>query len=471
MFDEKVLKTLLKNTPIGYAYLKSLINESESVFVISEVNPAFTKITGISNENKGKTLIELEDDENDLIGEILSLAGSVVSTGEARTLSKCFKSTAKCLYIYGFLVDTDSAIIQVLDKTEEELLKNVLTKRAEELQYLSYHDKLTGLYNRAFFEVEMKRLDTDRNLPISIIMGDTNSLKLINDVFGHAAGDEMIKSTANILTKTCRQDDIIARWGGDEFIVLLPKTSSNDAMEIISRIKSKFSDDRFDFDYLNISLGYAVKEDKTIPISEIVKKAEDDMYKNKSVEGKQVRKLIVSSIINHLYEGNIEVKNHMDRLKRYTREIAIILGLPEEDLEKLNILCEVHDIGNVSIDKNILFKTDPLTDLEWDEIKKHPEIGYRIAKSIPELTNIANYILYHHEKWDGTGYPHQLKGQDIPLLSRIFSVVDTFDALTQNKTYRKAYSNEYALKYIKDNAGKLFDPDIGNILVNKVNLS
>ena len=165
-------------------------------------------------------------------------------------------------------------------------------------------------------------------------------------------------------------------------------------------------------------------------------------------------------MIQYLFDGNYEIKHHIDRVKNYSLALANRLNLSNSDRNKLILLAEVHDIGKISISKEILEKPRELDELEWNEIRKHPEIGYRIAKSIPELADIAELILYHHERWDGKGYPHELKGEEIPLLSRIFSVVDVYDAITQNKPHRKAMCLNEAIDFLLENKGIQFDPYI-----------
>lgn len=341
-----------------------------------------------------------------------------------------------------------------------------IIEKEKQIQYLSYHDKLTGLYNRAFFEEELKRLDNNRNLPLTIIMGDVNGLKIINDVFGHLAGDKMLKSISEILTKSCRDGDIISRWGGDEFVILLPSTSHAVAEEIINRINLNCKDKELDLQYANISLGYAVKDSSEIDIMKILVEAENNMYKNKLVDGKKVRDIIVSSMIQYLFDGNYEIKYHIDRIKKYFISLANELNLSHDDMHKLIHLSEVHDIGKISIPKEILDKPRKLNELEWIEVRKHPEIGYRVAKSVPELADIADLILHHHEQWDGKGYPHGLKGEEIPLLARVFTVVDAYDAITQDKPHRKAMNKKDAISFLIENRGTQFDPNIVDSFLN-----
>ncbi|MDD3142268.1 MAG: HD domain-containing protein, partial [Lachnospiraceae bacterium] len=144
------------------------------------------------------------------------------------------------------------------------------------------------------------------------------------------------------------------------------------------------------------------------------------------------------------------------------------LGLNDDKIVELELFSTLHDIGKISIDRNILTKTDKLSEEDWIELKKHPEVGYRIAQTVPELVKISEYILCHHERWDGTGYPQGLSKEEIPLLSRILAVVDAYDAMTQDRSYRKARPQTEAIEEILNNAGTQFDPEVAAIFVHKV---
>lgn len=345
-------------------------------------------------------------------------------------------------------------------------------QKEEKILYLNYHDVLTGLYNRAFFDEELKRLDTERQLPLSVIIGDINGLKLINDALGHAEGDKLLVAMAKILKNCCRAEDIIARTGGDEFGILLPKTDHYIARSVVDRIKKACEEYANKTDkeiyYASISLGHATKNKTEESLGKTVEIAENYMYRRKLLEYKSLHSSIVSSIRTTMFEKSHETEAHAERMAELSKELGRVLGLTEEKLIELELLSTLHDIGKISIDSNILSKPGILTKEEWSEIKKHPEVGFRITQASPELRHISEYILSHHERWDGGGYPQGLSGMQIPLLSRILLVVDSYDAMTQDRTYRKAMTKEAAAAEILNNAGTQFDPVIARVFVEKV---
>lgn len=334
-------------------------------------------------------------------------------------------------------------------------------KEAEErIKYLSYHDNLTGLYNRAFFEEELKRLDTQRQMPLAVIIGDVNGLKLTNDVFGHLQGDKLLVKTAEILKEACRREDIVCRWGGDEFAILLTQTDKETARVICHRIYSLCKQSDTEPINISISLGYAVKYRSDQFMTDIIKEAEEQMYRNKLLENKSTRSSIILSLQKSLYEGNYETEEHVERMKLLSIKLGKSLNLDNDKISELGLLAILHDIGKIAISDTILLKPGKLTPEEWEEVKRHCEIGYRIAQTSPELTHIAKYILFHHERWDGKGYPRGLKGDEIPLLCRIIAVIDAYDVMTHCSIYKESLSHKEALDEILRCSGSQFDPEI-----------
>ncbi|HEY8909217.1 MAG TPA: PocR ligand-binding domain-containing protein [Desulfosporosinus sp.] len=341
-------------------------------------------------------------------------------------------------------------------------------KKEDEHLYLSYHDVLTGLYNRRFYEEEIKRLDTERNLPISIIMGDVNGLKLINDAFGHNAGDELLQKAAFAIRSACRTEDIVARWGGDEFVILLPRTDTEEADEIVRRIKEQYSNVYVNAISISISFGWDTKRTPDEDILKVLKSAEDYMYKHKFIENEGMRGNIISTIINTLHEKNPREEQHSQRVSEICQYIGNAIGFSEIKISKLKVVGLLHDIGKIAIEEGILNKPGKLTEQERDEIKRHPDIGYRILSSSYEMLELAECILAHHERWDGTGYPKGLKGEAIPMVARIIALADCYDAMTSERPYRNALSEEEALVEIRNNAGTQFDPNIARIFIEQV---
>jgi len=333
-----------------------------------------------------------------------------------------------------------------------------------------YHDYLTELYNRRFFEEERKRLDKEENLPISIVMGDINGLKLINDGFGHSKGDELLIEIAKNLKSCCREEDIISRIGGDEFGILLPKTDSQSAQRICDSIYDTCKGYALDGSsiYPSISLGYATKNFETETMDDILTAAEESMYKQKLLESRSAHNSIIASIKVIMFEKSQETEEHAERMVQLSKSIGIAMSLTDDQLNELELLATLHDIGKMSIPAAILSKTGKLSDEEWVEMKKHPEVGFRIAQATSELVPIAKYILCHHERWDGKGYPQGLIGEKIPLLSRIVAIADSFDAMTNDRAYRVAMTKEEAIEEIRRNSGTQFDPEVTRVFIEKV---
>ena len=339
-------------------------------------------------------------------------------------------------------------------------------KRAEEqIQYLSFHDKVTGLYNRAYFEEELFRLDTERQLPLSIVIGDVNGLKLINDAFGHQEGDKVISQVAKTLTEFCRKEDVIARWGGDEFSIFLPRTSYGVTSEVIDRIKIACGEASRGPVKFSIALGAATKDNPSQDIQKILREAEERMYRNKLLESKSVRNSIISSLRRTLFEKSHETEEHTHRLQQLSLQFGLSLGLTDGEMDDLALLATLHDLGKIAIPEGIILEPGNLSREEWELIWKHPEVGYRIARSSPELAPIAEAILSHHEWWDGSGYPRGLEGEEIPLISRIIAIVDAYDVMTYGRPYKKPLSRRKTLQQLQKSAGSQFDPDLIDIFI------
>lgn len=373
-----------------------------------------------------------------------------IMMAEINTMSKILWMINIILFIFAlfFLIVFSRQIDRDREKAEENL------------KHLSLYDSLTGLYNRYYFEEELKRLDTARQIPISIAMGDLNSLKLVNDTFGHEKGDMLLKRIAGLIKDSFRSEDIVARWGGDEFSVILPRTSKITTEEIISRIREKCRNTNKDEIPLSISIGVATKESPDQDIHTVIGEAEDNMYRNKLLEKDSITHSLISSLETSLFEKSHETREHTDNLNELVLKLGRKLKLSESGLDELSLLSRLHNIGKVAIPEKILQKKGKLTMRDWDTIKKHPVIGSNICSSSPLLSHIANAVLCHHEWWDGSGYPKGLKGNKIPMISRVIAIVDAYDAMIHERSYKKKMTIEEAVQELKVCAGTQFDPGL-----------
>jgi len=341
-------------------------------------------------------------------------------------------------------------------------------KKQEEILYLSYRDQLTGLYNRRYFEDKLRELDVESNLPITLIMADVNGLKLVNDSFGHGFGDELLKKAADVMRKGCRSTDVVARLGGDEFVAILTKTDSQQSEQIIKRINAIALKEKVGAIDISISFGYETKKIIEENIQDIFKNAEDYMYRHKLYESSSIRNRTIDLIMNTLYEKSNREMLHSKRVSEICGAIAVKMNLDKDKVNQIKIAGLMHDIGKMGIDENILNKPQGLSDEEYKIIKRHPEIGYRILSSSNDFSEIAEYVLKHHERWDGNGYPGGFKGEEISLQARIIAVADAFDAMTSDRPYRKGLSVSEAIAEIKRCSGTQFDSNIAGIFVDMI---
>jgi diguanylate cyclase len=352
-------------------------------------------------------------------------------------------------------------IVHSRDVTERKMKEN-------EILHISNHDFLTNIPNRRYFSDNLEKLDILKKYPLGIMMIDINGLKLINDAFGYKEGDKAIQYVATTIKDSVKPKDVVARLGGDEFGIIIPNTSEEEMIHLQEEMTKRISEFSIEEVTFSIAIGSAVKFDESESIDGVIKVAEESMYKRKVLEGRSMRSAAINTILETLTNKYDIEKVHLEKVSEYCYKMGVALNLNEEYIEELKLAGLLHDIGKISIPDHILSKPGKLDGDEWEIMKKHTIYGYNILRAADEYSNLALYALTHHEKYDGTGYPKGLSKEEIPLFSRIISVVDAYEAMTADRPYRKAPGHEFAIQELVKCKHTQFDPKIVDVFLSKV---
>ena len=454
--SEERFRTIFQEAPIGIAIFGA---DQKNPY---QVNKKFAEILGRTPEELCSTGWRAYSHPDDIPESLhwIKLLNERKING--------FQRKKRCLRPDGSLVWVNMTVVVFSTENSEKqhlcMIEDITQTKLREdaIHFLSYHDALTGLNNRAYFEEQRKILDAKRKVPVSVIMGDLNGLKLVNDSFGHAAGDQLLKETASILQQYCGAEGIAARLGGDEVALLLPKTSRAEAALICENIYRTFEEYNKNPEreaiYLSISLGYATKTDQKRSIEALMTEAEQMYYDKKNERRLAVQGQILRAARDEFSRKFPAHAGTHPRKDQLLRLLAAKLNLSQAKIRILSQLSELHDIGQLSLPREVCEKNpEDMTKAEFLEYKKHCEAGHRIAMGIPELKNLAEAILYHHENWDGSGFPENLRFEEIPLFSRIIHLVDSYCRKEQDEA-RGRTPHGGAIRYVLKRSGTEFDP-------------
>ncbi len=411
----------------------------------------------------------------------------------------------------------NAKVLMERDKAESERVKlnRELVKFNARLKKLALKDTLTGLYNHQYLNevIEAEFYRARRyGLPLSVILLDIDYFKSINDVYGHDFGDLILKQFAVYLRKMIRKYDTVVRFGGEEFIIISPGVDKTKIQMLAQRILDAVNLYNFGnkAHVVKLKLSIAVSSypdsgiargmDLISSADKIISKAKAEggnrVFSAYNLSGKKsvmpegveptdvrflkekIEKLNVSgkqSVIEFIFAfaRTIELKDHytgehVENTVHYSTELARRLHLSQDEIENIREASVLHDLGKIGISDEILHKKSKLTKKEFDVIKKHPQIAADIIRPIQFMHDIIPLILYHHERWDGKGYPTGMKGEEIPVGARIIAVADVYQALTSSRPYRKAFSEKEAIKMIKKEAGSHFDPNIVDVFLDMI---
>lgn len=355
-------------------------------------------------------------------------------------------------------------------KNIKQIIQNVAQKEeiAQQNEYLAYHDYLTGLYNRRFYEEEFQRRVTGNEFPIGVFLGDIDGFKVYNDTYGHAEGDRILVKITQKLGILVGQDGILARIGGDEFAIIVTgkdKIEMRTYLDLLNHENDASIDILSINDLPSVSWGYAVQRKVNDTLDSLEEEAEAFMNNRKFYSHHSIRSKTVNAIMETLFTKSEREKNHSERVGLLSEAIAKHMHLSIEEINRIRVAGFLHDIGKIGIDEALLNKSGKLDANEWEIIKLHPAKSAGILAKTYEYQDISDIVLSHHERFDGKGYPRKLQGEEIPIEARIIAVADTYDAITNDRPYREVLNKSAAIEELKRVAGSQLDSEIVKVFI------
>jgi diguanylate cyclase (GGDEF)-like protein len=357
-------------------------------------------------------------------------------------------------------------------------------------------DELTGLFNRRHFEERLKeeiaRHSRQGNV-FSLFLLDLDSFKIYNDIYGHSSGDKLLNQIGRIIRNSIRSADQAFRYGGDEFIAILPNTAMDDAYTVAERVREQIASEMEAKDIaVTCSIGLANYPSDGVISGELITTADTALYYAKYTGGNRV--YLSSKILSepapqagidtrasglsaiYALAAAVDAKDpytygHSRKVNTYAVALAEAIGLSPDEVSRVSTAALLHDIGKIGISDKILGKRGKLSPEDWEVVKSHPKLGANIVGNVPNLVPCIGGILYHHERWDGTGYPAGLKGKNIPIEARILAIADAFSAMTSRRPYRDALCDEKVIKEFKQGAGTQFDPELVEVFIGLVEVN
>lgn len=461
--SEYRFRAMFLQSPIGITITDSISG------LAYEVNQSFLDIMGMTREEHAKYSWTELTHPDDLAEDLAFMKQLTSGEIDSYAMDKRFMRPDGT-YVWVHMAVT-AMQMEIENRNVHLCMVMDISARKEMEQAILWanrHDVLTGIENLQAFEQALYEADTRKQFPLSVLIGDVNGLKVVNDAFGREAGDELLIAVAQVMKRNAEGRGSSARIGGDEFAMVLPETSEKEAWELAQQIQREVGRLGVRNVRITISFGVSVKQVERESLNELLKQAENALRRSKLTESPSAHSRAVHTIISTLHEKNRREELHSRRVSVLSVRLAEVAGMGTKEAAELRTAGLLHDIGKIAIDDSVLNKQGKLTAQEWEEVKRHPEIGWRILGSVGELGELANYILSHHERMDGKGYPRGLSGQAIPIPSRIIAIADAYDAMTAPRPYRESISDAEAAAEIKRCAGSQFDTNLARLFVEQV---